>query len=62
MTAAGFPANRRVVNASIWNIGVRMELVLREGDARSTAGNLFVPTAAAPIDRVLHVATIGVLT
>jgi hypothetical protein len=24
MTAAGFPANRRLVKASIWNIGVRI--------------------------------------
>jgi hypothetical protein len=24
ITAAGFPANRRLVEASIWNIGVRI--------------------------------------
>jgi hypothetical protein len=30
ITAAGFPANRRVVKASSWNIDVRIEDVLVE--------------------------------
>jgi hypothetical protein len=30
MTAAGFPANRRVVKASIWNMGVRKRNLVLE--------------------------------
>jgi hypothetical protein len=31
ITAAGFPANRRVVKASTWNMGVRMGTSFQKG-------------------------------
>jgi hypothetical protein len=40
ITAAGFPANRRLVNASTWNIGVRMGKVLPKEHRKSGLCNL----------------------
>jgi hypothetical protein len=40
MTAAGFPAKRRVVKASTWNIGTRMEDVRLQRRAQDLGKDL----------------------